>query len=443
MRKTGALLAALALSACGEEDLPPGEIVLTLGQESDTWNGAETALVELENDEGEHSELLRKGAPIKSFEMGKGGVTTFVVSGLDASGAPQARGRSLPINRAGFSGVRLPLFVSRASELGRPPDNLPNAHPDHPPVQIVGGRYLYAFGATQGDKAVADIYDFGSWQSITQGSMSCPTPPCRVESLAVVAGTLALAVGDDWGIAMDLAAGTAVDAPKPEGLESYAEVSGGATIHADDGSAYLIGGTRNDDATSSVIHVDPDGLLERVLLSAPRAGAAATWMPGRGLVVVGGGDAQAAGAELLAEGASAFVPLEFPADRTTGAALVSLDDNTVLRLGGRTETGGVAETVSLALGCGSGCTPAVVGAPLDLVTAKAFPLGESRALVVGDDASGNTQVIIWSEAASVPVPMREPRKGASAIEAPTGHIAIFGGTHPDGSPALSVELFIQ
>lgn len=436
-------MAALTLCACGEEDLPPGEIVLTLGQESDTWNGAETALVELENDDGEHSELLRKGAPLSRFEMGKGGITTFVVSGLDAAGAPQARGRSLPINRAGFAGIQLPLFVSRANELGRPPDNLPNAHPDHPPIEIVAGRYLYAFGATQAERAVADIYDFGSWQSITQGSISCPTPPCKVESFAVVAGTLALAVGDDWGIAMALEDGTAIDAPKPEGLESFEEVSGGTTIHAEDGSAYLIGGTRSGAPTATVIHIDPDGLLKKVLLSSPRAGAAAIWLQGRGLVVVGGGDDQAAGAELLAEGASAFVTLPFAPDRTTGAALVSLEDNTVIRIGGRTETGGVADTVSLALGCGSGCMPTAVGSPIDLVTTQAFELTEGRALVVGDDTSGNTQVNIWSESAITPVPFREPRKGATAIAAPSGHVAIAGGTHPDGSPALSVELFIE
>src|SRR5690349_2820876 len=143
MRKTGALLAALALVACGEEEIPPGQIALTLGQETDGWNGAETAVVELENDSGVHSELLRKGAPIERFEMGKGGVTTFVVSGVDASGTAHTRGRSLPINRAGFAGITLPLFVSRTNAFSRPPGNLPNPQPDHPAIDIVEGRYLY------------------------------------------------------------------------------------------------------------------------------------------------------------------------------------------------------------------------------------------------------------------------------------------------------------
>lgn len=442
MRKTAALVAALLLVACGEEEIPPGEVALTLGQETDSWTGAETAVVELENESGDHSELLRRGAPIERFEMGRGGVTTFVVSGVDANGTAHTRGRSLPVNRAGFAGLTLPLFVSRTNDFGRPPGNLPNPQPDHPPIDIVEGRYLYAFGGTDGDLALADLYDFGSWGSIAQGSISCPSPPCRVTSFSVVKGSLGLAVGDDWGIKLDLLVPSATDAPKLEGLDSYADVAHGTTIHSDDGGAYLVGGTRIGTPTATVIHIDPEGLLDVVLLTSPRAGAAATWIPGRGLLVVGGGDDQAAGAELLAEGSEAFTTLQFPPDRTTGAAIVSLDGTTALRIGGRNATGGVADTVSLALGCGSNCTPTVVGSAVDLVMAKAFPLTES-ALVVGDDDAGNTVAYLWSEAASIPVPLREPRKAATAILAPTGHIAIAGGTHPDGSPALSVELFIE
>jgi hypothetical protein len=443
MRKTAALVAALALVACGEEDLPPGEIVLTLGQETDTWNGAETAVVELEADSGQHQELLRRGAPLERFEMGKGGITTFVVSGLDQSGVAKTRGRSLPINRAGFAGIQLPLFVSRANELGRPPGNLPNAHPDHPPLQIAGGRYLYAFGATDGERARADIYDFGSWQSLAEGSVTCPSPPCVVQSLAIVAGTLALAVGDDWALALDLAEATVADAPELEGLASYGEVAGGATIHTDDAAAYLVGGTRSSEPTASVIHITPEGLLDFVLLAAPRAGAAATWIPGRGLLIVGGGDATTAGAELLAEGSTAFVALPFPPDPTRGGAVVSFDGSTAYRLGGRLEDGSFAESVSLALGCGAGCAPVAVGSPVELGNAKAFPLANERAFVVGEDADGHTRALIWSAEGSTPVPLREPRKAASAILAPTGHVAIAGGARPDGAPALSVELFIE
>jgi hypothetical protein len=437
---------AVALAGCGEEELPPGEAVITLGQESDAWAGSEVALVETEDDSGKRSEILRTSAPISRFELGKGGVTTFVVSGLDAGDVARVRGRSLPVNPAGFAGIELPLFVSRASELARPPGNLQNPQTDSPPLELVMGRYLFAFGGTDADRARVDAYDFGSWQPFGYQSMSCPTPPCRVESFAVVDGSLGLALGGDWGLEvdfLDLANPIATDAPLPEGLGSYGDVVGGATIHAEDGSAYLIGGTRSGTPTAAVVRIHPDGKLEYSQLAAPRAGAAATWVTGRGLVVVGGGDDVAAGAELLAKDASSFVPLPFPADQTTGATIVSIDGSSVVRLGGRNAAGMPAESVALNLGCGTACAPEPAGAALDLVSARGFLLPSDRVLVVGTSSNGETLAFSWSEAEAISVALREPRKGASATAVPTGHVAIVGGAHLDGSPALSVELFIE
>jgi hypothetical protein len=99
--------------------------------------------------------------------------------------------------------------------------------------------------------------------------------------------------------------------------------------------------------------------------------------------------------------------------------------------------------VSLALGCGTGCTPEPAGVALDLVRAWGFLLPSKRVLVIGESASGQTTATLWSETQAVPVPLREPRQAASAILAPTGHVTIAGGTHLDGTPALSVELFIE
>ena len=103
-----------------------------------------------------------------------------------------------------------------------------------------------------------------------------------------------------------------------------AESNGGRSIVASDGSVYVVGATRGDPPTAAVVHVAADGVLTSATLSAARRGAAAAWVEGRGLVVVAG-NASAAGVELLADGAKAFVPLAFTADATVGAAVVALD----------------------------------------------------------------------------------------------------------------------
>ena len=77
-----------------------------------------------------------------------------------------------------------------------------------------------------------------------------------------------------------------------------------------------------------------------------------------------------------------------------------------------------------------------------------------RILVVGEGAAGTQSFIItlpvMSSSMTVPatvtaVPLREPRRGATAIPvpigAPLGAFAILGGEHLDGGPAQSVELF--
>ncbi len=444
-RSMPALLCACALFGCSEKALPEGQVKLTLGQEEDTWAGSEVAVVETESSGGDLKEILRTDAPLSRFDMGSGGVTSFVVTGLDAAGLVRVQGRSLPVNRDGFSGITLPLFVSRAGELGRPPGGLLHAEPDRPPVDIMSGRYVYAFGGSDGDRAQADGYDLGVWRPlVSQQSLSCPSPPCRVRSFAIVAGTLGLAVGDDWGIALDFANSSATDAPMPDGLDSFADVSGGATVHASDGSAYIVGATRDGEPTATVIRIDPDGILNVALLTTPRARAAAAWVEGRGLVVVGGASAPSAGAELLAEGSTAFVALPFPADTTVGAALTTLDNSSVLRLGGLDESGAAAETVSIALGCGTSCTPAPTGPTIELAQAQAFPLPSGKVLVVGDDATGATSAAVWLDTdVAETLPLREPRSGASALALPTGHVAIVGGAHPDGTPAGSIELFIE
>ncbi len=263
-----------------------------------------------------------------------------------------------------------------------------------------------------------------------------------MRSLAVVDVTLAVFVGDDWAVTVDTASGAQTTVTLPAGLDNFGEIAGGRTIVAGDGSAYIVGATRAASPTSAVLRLSSSGVPTVLRLGTPRAGAAATWAAGRGLVVAGG-SSEGAGAELIADGASAFSPVPYPADPTTGAALITTDADTALRLGGRDAQGDPAPTVALALGCAKDCVPADATPAIALDDAQAFGFDGGDIAVVGS-AGGLTQVVHIGAGTNVaePLPLREPRSGATALLAPTGQLALVGGTHPDGSPASSIELFL-
>jgi hypothetical protein len=228
-----------------------------------------------------------------------------------------------------------------------------------------------------------------------------------------------LVIGDDWAIWVDLEAKTSGDAPAQEGL-SWGELAAARVIETDVGVTYVVGPTQLQASSDAVLRLAEDGSLTLLRTTTPRVGAAATWVPERGLVVAGGSDS-GAGAELLAEGSDAFVPLPFPADPTEGAALVDAGEGRVLRLGA-----GVA-TVSLTLGCGSGCAPEPAGDGLALERPYAFRVADGSVLAVGGNGSGETRAMRLQDGVVTEISLREPRSGAVALALPTGHVAVVGG----------------
>jgi hypothetical protein len=122
------------------------------------------------------------------------------------------------------------------------------------------------------------------------------------------------------------------------------------------------------------------------------------WIDGRGLVVMGGAaDAGAAGAEILASGATTASPLPFATDATAGAIAVAVDPHTVLRA----HADGTIDALDLA--CASACTPSAASAKLDGAPIDAAPLERGGALFATDkgsllrvDAKGTTSASLGS-----------------------------------------------
>jgi len=436
----------LLLEGCGEVPaLPPGEVVLTEGQESDTWSRDPAALtVEVEkiSESGDRRHIASLAAPAKGFSLGLGAVGEYDVTGYDVNQVARVRGHSVLVDPLGLAGTKLPLFVGRVGAFSRPPSNLLTEPGEAPLLALLAGRFVFMAGGSDGSGVQTDGYDLGFWAPVADSPVIlCRHEPCAFRTLAVVRNWLALAIGADWAIWHDVQSGLSGNVGLPAGMKSFAEVAGGRAIQAPDGTQYVVGATRAAPPTAAVLRVDPEGVLTRLSLTSERAGAAAAWAPGYGLVVVGGSPS-GAGAELLAQEASAFTPLGYAPDPTTGAALSVLTGTTLLRAGGRQPDGSAADSVQLDLGCGTSCTPLPHPARIELDAALGFSFENATVLVIGVAPTGETAAALVSDDRVETLALREPRRGATALALPTGQVAVVGGTLlQGGAPARSLELF--
>lgn len=438
------LLVLLLPLGCSAKLLPEGRVKLTTGQEQNTWTAA-PAPVNVTVDKllpsGDKVPITSGAAPLSGFSLGTGGPGFYKVTARDENQVARVEGWSVEIDPALVAAHIVPLFVQRSDHFARPPGLLGTDQGASPPAAVFGSRHLLLAGAAGSDQVVLDGYDLGLWKAdASTTTISCPSKPCHFRSFAAVSSVL-LGVGDNWAVWYDLDAITTGAAPLPDGLSSYADIAGGLTVTAPDGSAYIVGATRSGPPTASVLKINADKTLTALSLVTPRAGAAAAWVQGRGLVVVGG-SAKGSGVEVAASDATAFDSTGYPADPTTGAGLAVLDGSTVLRVGGHDAQGNPAATVSLALGCTSNCTAATRGNPVPLDHARAFHFDSGDVLAVGDDDSGMTAAIRLTGTTQIPIALREPRSHATALLAPTGQVAIVGGILADGKPARSIELYL-
>ncbi|WP_437554023.1 hypothetical protein WME97_20090 [Sorangium sp. So ce367] len=384
---------------------------------------------------------------------------TFDVRGLDAGGATVVRGRSAAgIYLAAVTGDVLPLFAQRAGRWARPPGELAASRVGAPGAALAE-RYLILTGGAAAEGAAAgdvdparlDAYDLAAWG----GSASSGALPRAARSL-VVRGDLLLTLDDEGASWTDVAAGQSAEASLPEGLGSFAEVAGGRTIEASDGRSFVVGATRAGAAAGAagapsdkVLVVGADGALSVAKLRHARAGAAAVWVEGLGLVVAGG-SADGEGLEMLGDGATEFSPRPFPPDASEGAGAAVTGPGEITLVGG-VQGGAAAPTRRIAPGCAaSAATCAAVEVEGAALTAAiggvaAFALPGGRILAVGSEAGedGLTRSFLVDVAAAQveELPLREPRRGAAVVPAPNGTLALLGGVHADGTPALTIETF--
>jgi hypothetical protein len=328
----------------------------------------------------------------------------------DAAGNVQVRGRSVPITFDSISDSTLDLFVQRTGQLARMPGNVDLRQA--PLVDTVGGQYILVAG---GGSASTTLYDLLNWAPLS----APPTLPTTPKSLAVSGASLLL-IDDTGGTSYDLTDSTSTAITQPQG-GMFAEVIGGSTVYGSDGTAYVVGGTRTTgDPTARVLKVATDGTLSFVNLSAARLGAAAVWVEGRGVVVVGG-SASAPGVEILGGGGTSAAALAYAPISSATLSAASIDATHVVA--------GLAPVV-IDLSCAASCAPAAWAKPAVAFThADYFPLPAltTDVLAVGWDANGDTHVFRITQMTATEIALKVPRKQARGVALPNGAIAVVGG----------------
>jgi hypothetical protein len=424
---------SLGASVAGCSDTPTALLTITTGEETDAFSRAPvptTLIVEGLDIDGKAQELARTSLPTDDLSLGdksRTDVGAIRVRAVDGAGNVLLKGETLYVQFGALENAPLEVFAQRTGELARLPRSA--AAPGAPRLGITVARYVVAASGTD-----LSLYDL----LLLKPVVGLPALPRPARSL-VTFGTAAIVIDEQGASTVDLSTGTSSDLPAPPG-GTFAEIAGGATVTLADGSAYVVGGTRTSGGPSQrVLVISSAGVTSFATLAAPREGACATWVDGRGLVVVGGGDAKAPGAELLVNAAQA-TPLPYPADLVKRCGAATLDASHVIVAGGAgspADVEGVAPARVLDLACTTDCKPVVWSGVLPLVRSEVFALSPTAVLIAGDDASGASRMFRATSEGTREIALRVPRRDARLVALPIkGTVALVGG-------APAIEQYVE
>jgi hypothetical protein len=462
LRRSARLAAAsLLLGALTSCSTAPKELHLDIntGHETDTFSmdpPVTRLTISAKSPDGSTA-LIATAFPGGTFDLGDVVETQslgFEVAGYDALGHLVVRGRSLGAISLLSTGKEstIPVFVQRVGQWARPSGELERAHVGAP-TGVLAEQYVWQSGGKAYDEkgeasaTSSDFYDLFAQEGATGPTFE------RAPETIVSFGSAAMVFDQEAGTSIDFSAQTKGDLTLPEGLGSFAEIAGGTPIYDEDGTAYVVGATRSSgEPTSAVLIITSNGTLSATKLSTPRLGAAAAWVPSFGLMVAGGSD-MGAGVEVLPYQTTTFIAGGYAPDAVVGAAAV-LDprDATNLKmfLVGGSDAGGPAATRLIDLNCSTACAVTELpelGLPIALHRGAGYVLSNSQIIAVGDEPSsdgpGETHSFVLDVVGGVvsEPKLREPRRGATTIPSPLGTLALLGGLHLDGTPALTIESF--
>jgi hypothetical protein len=447
---------------------PSATIDVTTGGEPDALT-KDPAVTTIELDavgQSGTTSLLAPTSVVSNATLDLGDQSQDIVGSVQFTGTDDAGDvvvfGATPFAELGALSGDIPLFVQRRGEFARmPPTDSGSPLPDGraaPLLAITNADVYVAGGSVAGSTSLPPLaaydllnLDLGDTIAAPQDAKSFALvqltdntgAPVQnnagdLAAMLFVDGTsgfiLGLPTDDsylDAGFELSYDGGTGND----DATVPWSDFSGGATVMGDDGTAYIVGGSRVGPASTSAIAFWPtlasDGTFIIKVSSElhPRQGAAVAWSAKYGVVLYGGNvDTTTAGVSFLDPqlGETAF---NYPPITTQGLAAIAFDDQTIL-------VAGDLQPMTVDLNCDASCAPVAWGAqlPSALTSPSLFSIGSKKFLLVGDDASGATRAFVLDGSSTTPpeVPLNIPRQHARAIQTNTGAVLVIGG----GSPTI-------
>jgi hypothetical protein len=431
------------------------------GLETDTFTQAPVpAKLEVTSidSSGDQTELATASLPASTMDLGSldpNSAGIIQVSGFDDAGTRVLAGQSIPVLFGWIDGVTLPVFIQRTGEFARLPDPPSDARPS-PVAGVINGRYILVTGGAEAALASTTmIYDLMGLAPVTP-AVTLPLTPTSMAFVAPLADdsdggstdTMGWLINAAGVYQYDFTTGAAASVILPTGF-SAADIAGGATVSAPDGSQYIVGATRTTgNPTAAVLALDSSGNPSWLTLAQARLGAAATWVASVGLVVTGG-SAMPHGAEhIVVASALTGAPYPYPADPSIGSGAAALDGSHVLIAGGVLPDGSSAGVRMIDLSCMTQCAP-VAWQPLGttIIGAQVFAGGVGSASDAGSAGSATSAIVVGSEPASsaapglthvyqvtstatTEIPTKVPHTNAGALASPigvVGSVLLVGG----------------
>ena len=370
--------------------------------------------------------LLETAATEGSTELPPIGVevaSQLIVSGYDNAKKQVATGSSIPFLGTDVAGYTLRIFVQRTGRAVALPGTLATS-PEGPLLTVLGNRTLAVAATRAAAEPVLELYDLATYQTLsTRFTLS------RAPGSLLAQGNRVLLIDATHAEWLDTTT-TTFEQPTLPGEALLGDLAGGRAWLNDAGEAILVGATRTHGApTRQVLVVGPD-TMRVATLSGARLNAGATWVAGVGLVVCGGSAALAA-IELLAPNSSVALPLATAPDASDARACATLASGQVVVAGGKLSDGTPAPTWVFDPKCATNCVPTVWPSPGEAIASPQMAAIGSRALLIGQGASGNIISYELSAGGCTPVPLPTARTTAALLVLPTGAIGVVGGATID------------
>lgn len=440
------LAAGAGSATVGCHSADTGTIQLITDEEAGTFSESpvptELQVVAIESADAS-TVLATAQLPTSTIDLGQLSETAPVVSlnitGYDAAHDRRVFGACLPVQYDALAGQTIPIFVQRTGEFARLPGPLTDSR-QAPVLAVLQGEDLLVAGGSDPSLATTtQLFDFGPFTAFA----APPALPGVPESIAFTYGTVAWVINSTASYYYDFSGTYATSSLTAPANGSFADVAGGATIFDENGAQYIVGATRTTGGrTAMVLKVDPNdfsdtsypfGNAKWFTLKTSRLGAGATWVVGKGLVVVGGNtSATDPGVEIVDETFDASTPFPSPADESYGLGAATLDGSHVLVAGGVSPSKQDPGVREIDLGCAPSmsqtCTTTWATFPFAIDSAQTFAFTATDGLVVGSQVgTRNTYVFRLSPTSATEVLTKEPHVDARAVWSPVGSIVLFGG----------------